>query len=75
MGRVCMGRVGYGPSLSWAEFVMGRDVQLPIPQQVYGPCQLSRLLNDSFFPHKEFVFMSFHKVMFQFSPKFNSKKI
>ena len=25
-----MGRVGYGPSLSWAEFVMGRDVQLPI---------------------------------------------
>ena len=24
-----MGRVGYGPSLSWAEFVMGRDVQLP----------------------------------------------
>ena len=30
MGRVCMGRVGYGPSLSWAEFVMGRDVQLPL---------------------------------------------
>ena len=29
MGRVCMGRVGYGPSLSWAEFVMGQDVQLP----------------------------------------------
>ena len=29
MGRVCMGRVGYGPSMSWAEFVMGRDVQLP----------------------------------------------
>ena len=36
MGRVCMvrdlvaelvmGRVFYGPSLSWAEFVMGRDV-------------------------------------------------
>ena len=25
-----MGRVGYGPSLSWAEFVMGRYVQLPI---------------------------------------------
>ena len=29
-----MGRVGYGPSLYgpswlWAEFVMGRDVQLP----------------------------------------------
>ena len=24
-----MGRVGYGPSLSLAEFVMGRDVQLP----------------------------------------------
>ena len=29
MGRDCMGRVGYGPSLSWAEFVMGRVVQLP----------------------------------------------
>ena len=36
MGRACMGRdlvaelvmgrVCYGPSLSWAEFVMGRDV-------------------------------------------------
>ena len=30
MGRVCMGRLGYGPSLQWAEFVMGRDVQLPL---------------------------------------------
>ena len=30
MGRVCMGRVCYGPSLSWAEFVMGRVVQLPV---------------------------------------------
>ena len=29
MGRVCMGRVCYGPSLSWAEFVMSRVVQLP----------------------------------------------
>ena len=29
MARVCMCRVGYGSSLSWAEFVMGRDVQLP----------------------------------------------
>ena len=31
MVRVCMGRICYGPSLSWAEFVMGRVVQLPIP--------------------------------------------
>ena len=30
MGLDCMGRVGYGPSLSWAEFVMGRVVQLPL---------------------------------------------
>ena len=30
MGRVCMGRVCYGPTLSWAEFVMGRVVQLPL---------------------------------------------
>ena len=29
MGRVCMGQVGYWPSLSWSKFVMGRDVQLP----------------------------------------------
>ena len=29
MGRVCVGRLCYGPSLQWAEFVMGRDVQLP----------------------------------------------
>ena len=29
MGRVCMGRLGNGPSLQWAEFVMDRDVQLP----------------------------------------------
>ena len=35
MGRVCMGRVGYGPSLSWAEFVMGRDVQLPSKTCIY----------------------------------------
>ena len=27
-----MGRVCYGPSLSWAEFVMGRVVQLPKKQ-------------------------------------------
>ena len=30
MDRVCKGRVCYGPSLSWAEFVMGRVVQLPL---------------------------------------------
>ena len=29
MGRVCLGRVCYGPSLSSAEFVIGRVVQLP----------------------------------------------
>ena len=44
MGRVCMvrdlvaelvmGRVCYGPSLSWAEFVMGRDV--PESQRLYS---------------------------------------
>ena len=38
MGRVCMGRVCYGPSLSWAEFVMGRVVQLPLE-------------NDTGYPH------------------------
>ena len=34
MDRVCMGRVGYGPSLSWAEVVMGRDVQLPLLREI-----------------------------------------
>ena len=29
MGRVCVGRLCYGPSLQWAEFAMGRDIQLP----------------------------------------------
>ena len=32
MGRVCVGRLCYGPSLQWAEFAMGRDVQLPFVQ-------------------------------------------
>ena len=30
MGRVCVGRLCYRPSLQWAEFAMGRDVQLPL---------------------------------------------
>ena len=30
MGRVCMGRLGNGPSMQWAEFAVGQDVQLPI---------------------------------------------
>ena len=30
MCRVCMGRLGNGPSLQWAEFAVGRDVQLPV---------------------------------------------
>ena len=29
MGRVCVGRLCFGPSLQWAEFAKGRDVQLP----------------------------------------------
>ena len=43
MGRICMGRVGYGPSLSWAEFVMGRDVQLPN----YSPRAVTGLTRDA----------------------------
>ena len=39
MGRVCMGRLGNGPSLQWAEFAMGRDVQLPFyPLSITGLC-------------------------------------
>ena len=48
MGRVCMardlvaelvmGRVCYGPSLSWAEFVMGRDV----PESTFIPVVVCR---------------------------------
>ena len=29
MGLVCVGRLCYGPSLEWAEFAIGRDIQLP----------------------------------------------
>ena len=29
MGGVSVDRLCYGPSLQWAEFAMGRDVQLP----------------------------------------------
>ena len=29
MGRVCIGRVGYGPSLLCVEFVMGRVCHVP----------------------------------------------
>ena len=36
MGRVCMGRLGNGPSLQWAEFSMGRGVQLPGLQLLDG---------------------------------------
>ena len=32
MGQVCMGQLCNGPSLQWAEFAMGRDVQLPTLQ-------------------------------------------
>ena len=35
MGRVCVGRLCYGPSLQWAEFAMGRDVQLPLVYMTY----------------------------------------
>ena len=30
MGRVCVGRLCYWPSLQWTEFAIGRDVQLPV---------------------------------------------
>ena len=37
MGRVCVGRLCYGPSLQWAEFAMGRDVQLPFKLSIVMP--------------------------------------
>ena len=38
MGRVCVGRLCYGPSLQWAEFALGRDVQLPMHVTIdFGP--------------------------------------
>ena len=56
MGRVCMvrdlvaelvmGRVCYGPSLSWAEFVMGRDV----------PESFERLLSHYHLPMDQIYF-------------------
>ena len=54
MGRVCMvrdlvaelvmGRVCYGPSLSWAEFVMGRDV----PESMQHTAIFHVCKNDNF---------------------------
>ena len=51
MGRVCMvrdlvaelvmGRACYGPSLSWAEFVMGRDVPESILHMDEKSCEIS----------------------------------
>ena len=40
-----MGRVGYGPSLSWAEFVMGRVVQLPVARKGLWATVISRMID------------------------------
>ena len=62
MGRVCMvrdlvaelvmGRVCYGPSLSWAEFVMGRDVPESVKTYLRRVVSLSK---DTFTPGKVLV--------------------
>ena len=36
MGRNCIGRFGYGPKLTWAEIVMGRNVQRPAHTVILG---------------------------------------
>ena len=41
-----MGRVCYGPSLSWAEFVMGRVVQLPYYRTIYAMFRGMGMLAD-----------------------------
>ena len=42
MGRVCVDRLCYGPSLQWAEFAMGRDVQLPSVTEPTFPCFIKK---------------------------------
>ena len=44
VAELVMGRVCYGPSLSWAEFVMGRDV----PESVQGVRSNPRLRPNYF---------------------------
>ena len=48
-----MGRVWYGPSLSWAEFVRGRVVQLPLNfdqfwETLENLCLLEKVPQDLF---------------------------
>ena len=47
MGRGCVGRLCYGPSLQWAEFAMGRDVQLPPSLIIYDLQDLSVAISVS----------------------------
>ena len=47
MGRVCVGRLCYGPTLQWADFAMGRDVQLPTSWPLIGNLNLFLRLHPS----------------------------
>ena len=46
-----MGRVCYGPSLSWAEFVMGRVVQLPFFRAGHVTCSNHTTLDGGALRH------------------------
>ena len=46
VGRNCIGRFGYGPKLTWAEIVMGRNVQWPVS---YSEIHFFRFLNREFY--------------------------
>ena len=47
VAELVMGRVCYGPSMSWAEFVMGRDV----PESFIHISQTSHSSRNSFLDH------------------------
>ena len=65
MGRICVGRLCYGSSLQWAEFAMGRDVQLPFSvfSRTSGLC-LHRIIVyiDTVTPASALMFKNFFEI-------------
>ena len=54
-----MGRVCYGPSLSWAEFAMGRVVQLPTTVVRIASAEIERRFIDNSLPVKLHFFLTY----------------
>ena len=67
MGRVCVGRLCYGPSLQWAEFAMGRDVQLPLYRTDTAIGQTNLVMSFTLLPLEVFDKLSNLLELFQTS--------